>query len=247
MCIRDRSHRRDVVVRRTRFDLDRAEKRLHIVHGLVVVQDNIDAVIKIIRGAANPEDAKQKLISTFKVPLEMAKQIDPDVTAAVPLSEEQATAILEMRLSRLTQLEKSKLFQEADELVKAITNFRRILGEMKEVWKIVKKELQEVKAKYNDERRTEIVEDSGDLSIEDLIAEENMVITISHSGYIKRTPTNLYRRQRRGGKGVTGSDVKDEDWIEHLFIGTTHNYLMFFTDKGPVSYTHLTLPTIYSV
>jgi len=226
------NHRRDVVVRRTRFELDRAEKRLHIVHGLVVVQDNIDEVIRIIRAAANPEEAKQKLMSTFYVPLEMAKQIDPDVTAKVPLSDEQATAILEMRLSRLTQLEKSKLFQEADELVKAIMNYRRILGETQEVWKIVRKELQDVKAKYGDERRTEIVEDTGDLSIEDLIAEENMVVTMSHTGYIKRTPTSLYRRQRRGGKGSTGSDLKDEDWIEHLFIGTTHNYLMFFTDRG---------------
>jgi len=226
------NHRRDVVVRRTRFELDRAERRLHIVHGLVVVQDNIDEVIKIIRAAANPEEAKQKLMSTFKVPLDMAKQIDPDVTEAVPLSDEQATAILEMRLSRLTQLEKSKLYHEADELVKAITRYREILGETSEVWKIVKKELQEVKAKYNDARRTEIVDDTGDLTIEDLIAEENMVITISHSGYIKRTPTVLYRRQKRGGRGSTGVETKEEDWVEHLFVGTTHNYLMFFTDKG---------------
>ncbi|MGI8907666.1 MAG: DNA gyrase subunit A [Candidatus Sumerlaeaceae bacterium] len=226
------NHRRDVVVRRTRFELDRAEKRLHIVHGLVVVQDNLDAVIKIIRAAANPEEAKAKLMSTFFVPLEMAKQIDPDVTDKVPLSDEQATAILEMRLSRLTQLEKTKLFQEAEELVNAILNYRRILGETQEVWNIVKKELRDVRAKYADERRTEIADDTGDLSIEDLIAEENMVITISHTGYIKRTPTSLYRRQRRGGKGITASDLKDEDWIEHLFIGTTHNYLMFFTDRG---------------
>lgn len=226
------NHRRDVVVRRTRYELDRAERRLHIVHGLVVVQDNIDEVIKIIRAAANPEEAKQKLMATFKVPLEMAKQIDPDVTAAVPLSEEQATAILEMRLSRLTQLEKTKLYHEAEELVAAITRYRHILAETSEVWKIVKKELMEVKAKYADARRTEIVEDTGDLSIEDLIAEENMVITISHTGYIKRTPTALYRRQKRGGRGSTGVETKEEDWVEHLFVGTTHNYLMFFTDRG---------------
>jgi len=226
------NHRRDVVVRRTRFELDRAEKRLHIVHGLVVVQANVDDVIRIIREAANPEEAKLKLMNTFKVPLEMARQIDPDVTEAVPLSSEQATAILEMRLARLTQLEKDKLFAEADELVKAITEYRRILAEVKEVWKIVRKELLEVKAKYNDARRTEIVEDPGDLTIEDLIAEENMVITISHTGYIKRTPTSLYRRQRRGGRGATGAETKEEDWIEHLFVGTTHNYLMFFTDRG---------------
>ena len=226
------NHRRDVVVRRTRYELDRAERRLHIVHGLVVVQDNIDEVIKIIRAAANPEEAKQKLMSTFKVPLNMAKQIDPDATEAVPLSPEQATAILEMRLSRLTQLEKHKLFQEAEELVAAITRYREILAETSEVWKIVRKELTEVKNKYNDARRTEIIDDTGDLTIEDLIAEENMVITISHSGYIKRTPTALYRRQKRGGRGSTGVETKEEDWIEHLFVGTTHNYLMFFTDKG---------------
>src|SRR5690606_9520267 len=226
------NHRRDVVVRRTRFELDRAERRLHIVHGLVVVQDNIDEVIKIIRAAANPEEAKQKLMSTFKVPVEMARQVDPDAKGAVPLSEEQATAILEMRLSRLTQLEKSKLYHEAEELVKAITRYREILAATSEVWKIVKKELLEVKNKYNDVRRTEIVDDTGDLTIEDLIAEENMVITISHSGYIKRTPTALYRRQKRGGRGSTGVETKEEDWVEHLFVGTTHNYLMFFTDKG---------------
>lgn len=226
------NHRRDVIVRRTRFDLDRAEKRLHIVHGLVVVQDNLDEVIKIIRASANPEEARNKLMSTFYVSQEMASQIDPDVTGPVPLSLEQATAILEMRLSRLTQLEKDKLYTEADELLTAIKSYRKILGETKEVWAIVKSELKEVRAKYADERRTQIVEDNGDLSIEDLIAEENMVITVSHTGYIKRTPTSLYRRQRRGGRGVTASDLKDEDWIEHLFVGTTHQYLMFFTDRG---------------
>lgn len=226
------NHRRDVVVRRTRYELDRAERRLHIVHGLVVVQDNIDEVIKIIRAAANPEEAKRTLMATFKVPLEMARQVDPDVTEAVPLSEEQATAILEMRLSRLTQLEKTKLYHEAEELVAAITRYRHILAETTEVWKIITKELLDVKAKFADARRTEIIDDTGDLSIEDLIAEENMVITISHSGYIKRTPTALYRRQKRGGRGSTGVETKEEDWVEHLFIGTTHNYLMFFTDRG---------------
>ena len=226
------AHRRDVVTRRTRFDLDRAEKRLHIVHGLVVVQANVDEVIAIIRAAANPEDAKARLMATFKVPLEMAKQIDPDAFEAVPLSAEQAQAILEMRLARLTQLEKDKLYKESEELVEAITGFRKILGDTFEVWKIVRTELLEVKAARGDKRRTEIVDDPGDLSIEDLIAEENMVITISHTGYIKRTPTALYRRQRRGGRGSTGAETKDDDWIEHLFVGTTHNYLMFFTDRG---------------
>lgn len=226
------AHRRDVIVRRTRYDLDRAEKRLHIVHGLVVVQDNIDAVIKIIRQSANVDDAKAKLMSTFKVPKDMAREIDPDIKEAVPLSAEQAQAILEMRLSRLTQLEKSKLLEERAELVKSIKEFRKVLGDVKEVWKIIRKDLLEVKQKFGDERRTEILDETGDLSIEDLIAEENMVITISHQGYIKRTPTALYRRQKRGGKGVTGAETKEEDWVEHLFIGTTHNYLMFFTDRG---------------
>lgn len=226
------NHRRDVVIRRTRYDLDRAEKRLHIVHGLVVVQDNIDAVIRIIRNAANPEDAKTQLMAIFKVPAEMAREVSPDVTEAVPLSAEQAQAILDMRLSRLTQLEKSKLLEERQQLVGSIAEFRKVLADIREVWKIVRKELLDVKAKFGDERRTEIVDESTDLSIEDLIAEENMVITISHQGYIKRTPTSLYRRQKRGGKGITGAETKDEDWVEDLFIGTTLNYLMFFTDRG---------------
>lgn len=226
------NHRREVIVRRTRYDLDKAEKRLHIVHGLCIVQDNIDAVIKIIRASTNPEDAKQQLMAKFKVPVEMAQETNPSVTEPVPMSAEQAQAIIDMRLARLTQLEKNKLFEERQELVKMIKHFRQILGDMSEVWKIVRREMLEVKAKFGDPRRTEIVDEASDLSIEDLIAEENMVITISHQGYIKRTPTSLYRRQKRGGKGSTGAETKEEDWVEHLFVGTTHNYLMFFTDRG---------------
>ncbi len=226
------NHRRDVIVRRTRHELDRAEKRLHIVQGLVVVQDNIDRVVKIIRESSTPEEAKQRLMSTFKVPLELARIVNPEIKAAVPLSEEQTQAILDMRLARLTQLEKHKLLEEQEELIKAITHFRKVLGDIAEVWRIVRRELLEVKGKWGDERRTEIVDESGDLSVEDLIAEENMVISVSHSGYIKRTPTSQYRSQRRGGKGVTGAETKEEDWVENLFIGTTHNYLMFFTDRG---------------
>ena len=226
------AHRRDVVIRRTRFELDRAERRLHIVQGLMVVQDNIDRVVKIIREASNVEDAKAKLISTFKVPLEQVRIVNPQVKAAVPLSEEQAQAILDMRLARLTQLEKHKLLEEQDELAKIIGHYRTVLGDIGEVWKIIRRELTEVKNKYGDARRTTILDDSGDLSIEDLIADENMVISISHAGYIKRTPTSLYRRQRRGGKGVTGAETKEEDWVEQLFIGSTHNYLMFFTNRG---------------
>ncbi|MBX7246936.1 MAG: DNA gyrase subunit A [Candidatus Sumerlaeaceae bacterium] len=226
------NHRRDVVVRRTRYELDRAEKRLHIVHGLCVVQDNIDAVIKIIRNAASPDDAKAQLMAKFKVPVEMLKEIDPDIKAAVPLSAEQAQAILDMRLARLTQLEKDKLLEERAELRSAIARYRAVLGDIKEVWKIVRKELKEVRDKYGDERRTEITDETGELGIEDLIADENMIITMSHLGYIKRTPTDQYRKQKRGGKGITGAETKEEDWVEHLFVGTTHNYLMFFTDRG---------------
>ena len=226
------NHRREVVVRRTRFDLERAEKRLHIVQGLMVVQDNIDRVVKIIREAANTEDAKLKLMSTFKVPVDQVRIIIPDAKAAVPLSEEQAQAILDMRLARLTQLEKHKLLEEQDELAKAIGHYRSVLGDIQEVWKIVRTELLEVKNRFADERRTQILDETGEISIEDLIADENMVITISHAGYIKRTPTNLYRRQKRGGKGVTGVETKEEDWVEHLFIGSTHSYLMFFTNRG---------------
>ncbi len=226
------NHRRDVVTRRTRFELDRAQKRLHIVQGLCVVQDNIDFVVKTIRNAASPDEAKQKLIETLYVPLEMVKILNPEATEPQHLSAEQAQAILDMRLARLTQLEKSKLLEERDQLIEAITRYRKILGDVREVWAIVRQELLEVKKKFADERRTEIIEAPTDLTIEELVPDENMVITISHTGYIKRTPTDQYRRQRRGGKGVVGAETREQDWVEHLFIGTTHNYLMFFTDKG---------------
>ncbi|MGC8840393.1 MAG: DNA gyrase subunit A [Candidatus Sumerlaeaceae bacterium] len=226
------NHRRDVVTRRTRFELDRAQKRLHIVQGLCVVQDNIDYVVKTIREAATPDDAKQKLMSTLWIPLEMVKVLDPEASEPKHLSAEQAQAILDMRLSRLTQLEKSKLLEERDQLVDAIVKYRRILGDVSEVWAIVRQELLDVKKKFADERRTQITDEVTDISIESLIPDENMVITITHSGYIKRTATSQYRRQRRGGKGVVGAETREQDWVEHLFIGTTHNYLMFFTDKG---------------
>jgi DNA gyrase subunit A len=226
------NHRRDVVTRRTRFELDRAQKRLHIVQGLCVVQDNIDYVVKTIRTASTPDEAKQKLMETLWIPLEMVRIIDPEATEPQHLSAEQAQAILDMRLSRLTQLEKSKLLEERDQLIEAITKYRHILGDVREVWAIVREELLEVKKKYADERRTEITDAATDMPIESLIPDENMVITITHSGYIKRTPTDQYRRQRRGGKGVVGAEMREQDWVEHLFIGTTHNYLMFFTDQG---------------
>ncbi len=225
-------HRCEIVVRRTRFDLDKAEKRLHIVYGLCIVQDNIDAIVKIIRNAATPEDAKNEMMARFKLSLEMTRELNPEATKPAPMSAIQADAILAMRLSRLTQLEKNKLFEERKNLCAEIERLRQILADNSKVWAIVRSELIAVRDKYGDERRTEIVDESGEFAVEDLIADENMVITISHSGYIKRTNTALYRKQRRGGKGVTGAETKDEDWIEQLFVGTAHNYLLFFTDFG---------------
>ena len=169
------------------------------MQGLCVVQDNIDYVVKTIRTASTPDEAKKKLMETLWIPLEMVRILDPEATEPQHLSAEQAQAILDMRLSRLTQLEKSKLLEERDQLIEAITKYRRILGDVREVWAIVREELLEVKKKYADERRTEITDAATDMPIESLIPDENMVITITHSGYIKRTPTDQYRRQRRGG------------------------------------------------
>ena len=207
-------HRCEVVRRRTRFDLDKAEARLHIVEGLVIAVNNIDEVIAIIRKSKDVEEARGRLIKTFD------------------LSHIQAQAILDMRLQRLTGLEIQKLKDERKELLATIKDLKEILASAKRVNDIVRAELLDVKARFGDKRRTEIVPSSKDLTIEDLIAEENMVITISHQGYIKRTPTSLYRRQKRGGKGITGMESKEGDWAESVFIGTTHNYLLFFTNKG---------------
>jgi DNA gyrase subunit A len=207
-------HRKEVITRRTQFDLDKAERRLHIVEGLKKAVDAIDLVIKLIRGSKTTEEAKGKLI----------KRLD--------LTDVQAQAILEMRLQRLTGLEIQKLVDEIKDLKKIIKELRGILESPKKVLKIIKDELKEVKKQFGDDRRTEIVGAEKDMTIEDLIAEENVVITISHTGYIKRTPTTLYRRQGRGGKGMMGMETKEEDWVEHLFIGTTHNYILFFTNKG---------------
>jgi DNA gyrase subunit A len=225
-------HRCDVVVRRTRYELRRALKRLHLVHGLFTVLDNVDAVIKIIRGSASTEEARDQLMARFKVTTSMAQELDPGATEPVPLSREQAQAILDMRLARLTALERDKLLEERKELVGDIEKYRGWLASPAEILRIVKAELLEVKAKHADPRRSEIVASSEDLTIEDLIAEENMVVTISHQGYIKRTATSQFRRQRRGGKGTAGMATKDEDWVEHLFVGTTHSYILFFTDRG---------------
>ena len=209
-------HRKDVVVRRSRYELEKAEHRAHIVEGLRIAIDNIDAIIKVIRKSKDVEEARVSLMEKFK------------------LSFDQANAILDMRLQRLTALETEKLIEEYKELIKKIEYLRSVLRNPKMVLKIIKDELKEVKKNYSDTRKTEIVAEAEELDIEDLIAEENMVITVSHQGYIKRIPTSTYRKQRRGGKGITGMSTKEEDWVEHLFIGTTHNYILFFTNKGKV-------------
>jgi DNA gyrase subunit A len=225
-------HRIEVIVRRTNFELARALKRIHIVHGLFVVLDNVDAVIAIIRKSESTETARTALMEKFSVPKKMAKEFDPTVDEAMPLSKEQAQAILDMRLGRLTALEQDKLLEERKELVAAIDDYRDILSKEQRVSNIVKDELLEVKKKFNDDRRTEIIDATDELTVEDLIAEENMVVTISNQGYIKRTATSAYRTQKRGGKGLAAMATKDEDWVEQMFIATTHNYILFFTNKG---------------
>ncbi len=208
----------EVVTRRVRFELDRAEKRAHILEGLKIAIANLDKVIKIIRQSKDPEVAKQALIKNFE------------------LSEAQAKAILEMQLQRLTNLEREKIDQEYLELIKKIEEYKSILKTRAKVLDIVKRESTEIAKKYGDERRTQIVAQEKEIEIEDLIAEEDVLITISHAGYIKRTPVTLYRRQRRGGVGVTGGGVKEEaeDFIQHLFLASTHDSILFFSNKGKV-------------
>ncbi|HMU61934.1 MAG TPA: DNA gyrase subunit A [Gemmatimonadales bacterium] len=210
------AHRHQIIVRRTQFDLDAAQAREHILDGLKIAVDNIDEVIKIIRGSADTPEADAKLRKRFK------------------FSEKQSDAILNMRLAKLTGLEIDKLEAELAEVRATIADLKDILGSQARRDGILKTETAEVAAKYGDDRRTEIVADQGDFSVEDLIAEEDMVITISHSGYIKRIPVSTYKRQRRGGRGMAGMGTKDDDWVEHLFIASTHDYLMFFTDRGQV-------------
>jgi DNA gyrase subunit A len=207
-------HRHDVVVRRTRFDLQKAEERLHIVLGLLIAQDNIDEVIRIIRAAQSPDEAKSELEARFG------------------LSEIQASAIIEMRLRALTGLERGKLLAERDELEKQIAYFKEVLVSEPLQMQIIKDELLDIKAKYGDERRTEIKYTSSDFNPEDFYADDDMVITISHLGYIKRTPLTEYRTQNRGGVGVKGSATRDEDFIEHIYFATMHNTMLFFTEKG---------------
>ncbi|HWA57728.1 MAG TPA: DNA gyrase subunit A [Gemmatimonadales bacterium] len=209
-------HRHDVVVRRTQFDLDAAQAREHILEGLKIAVDNIDEVVEIIRKSKDVPDADARLRKRFG------------------LSEKQSDAILNMRLAKLTGLEIEKLEAELAEVRALIKELKSILASRPKRMAILKEELEEVARKYGDDRRTEILADQGDFSVEDLIAEEDMVITISHTGYIKRIAVSTYRRQRRGGRGSVGATTKEEDWIEHLFIASTHDYLMFFTDTGQV-------------
>jgi DNA gyrase subunit A len=208
-------HRHDVVTKRTQFELKKAEHRAHILEGLKIALDNIDAVIKLIRASKTVEDARNGLMSKFK------------------LSEIQAQAILDMRLQRLTGLERDKIEKEYLETIKLIEKLKGILASKVKRMNIIKEELLELKKKYGDERRTEIrAEEEEEFTIEDLIAEEDMVITITHGGYIKRLSVTSYRRQGRGGRGVIGIETKEQDFVEHLFIASTHNYILFFTPKG---------------
>jgi len=209
-------HRREVVVRRTAYDLRKAEERAHILEGLKIALDNLDAVIALIRRSQSPDVARAGLMQQFG------------------LSEIQANAILDMRLQRLTQLERDKLIEEYREVLKTIEYLRSVLGSEALVRKIIRDELTEVKEKYQDERRTKIVKEEAELTLEDLIAEEEVVVTISHAGYIKRNAVTLYRAQRRGGKGKIAMGIKEEDFVETLFTASTHDSLLFFTDAGKV-------------
>ncbi len=209
-------HRHNIIVRRTQFDLDAAQAREHILDGLKIAVDNIDEVVEIIKKSKDVPDADARLRKRFK------------------LSEKQSDAILNMRLARLTGLEIDKLDAELLEVRAAIKELNTILASKPRRMTILKDEMDEIVKQFGDERRTEILADQSEFSVEDLIAEEDMVITISHSGYIKRIPVSTYRRQRRGGRGLNGMGTKEDDWVEHLFIASTHDYLMFFSEKGQV-------------
>jgi DNA gyrase subunit A len=207
-------HRYDVVLRRTKFELKQAEKRAHILEGLLIALDNIDEVIKLIRASKTVDEARQALIDRFE------------------LSEEQSRAIIDMRLRALTGLERGKIKAEHDELMKLIEYLKKVLSDEGLQLQIIKEELLEVKEKYGDERRSKIVYSASDFKIEDTIADEDVVITISHLGYIKRTPLTEYRRQNRGGKGAKGSTTRNDDFLEYLFVASMHNYILLFTEKG---------------
>jgi DNA gyrase subunit A len=209
-------HQREIIVRRTKYELRRAEERAHVLEGLLIALANLDEVIELIRGSRDPETARVGLVERFE------------------LTVVQAQAILQLTLSRLTALEADKIKQEHADLIERIGELREILGDEDRVYSLIKDELTEIKDAYGDERRTEIIHAEGEIDIEDLIADQQMVISITRSGYIKSLPLSTYRQQRRGGIGVTGMDMKDDDYIEHLFVSSTHDYLLFFTNRGKV-------------
>ena len=209
-------HRFNVVVRRTKYELKKAEEREHILLGLLIALDNLDEVIKTIRSSKDVPTARERLVKKFK------------------LTVIQAQAILDLRLHRLTGLERDKIKSEHKQLIEMIARLKKLLGDDKLIYRVIKDELEEIKKKYNDERRTDITTDISDIEIEDLIPEEENVISISHSGYIKRVPVTTYRKQGRGGKGVTGTNLKEDDFVKHLFIASTHHYIMFFSNRGKV-------------
>jgi DNA gyrase subunit A len=209
-------HQREIVVRRTKYELRRAEERAHVLEGLLIALENLDEVIALIRGSRDPEAARAGLLERFELTII------------------QAQAILQLTLSRLTALEADKITKEHADLVERIAELREILGDEARVNALIKEELSEIAETYGDERRTEITHAEGEIDIEDLIADQQMVISITHSGYIKSLPLSTYRQQRRGGVGVTGMEMKEEDYIEHLFVSSTHDYLLFFTNRGKI-------------
>jgi DNA gyrase subunit A len=209
-------HQREVIVRRTKYELRRAEERAHVLEGLLIALANLDEVIALIRGSQTPEVARTGLVERFE------------------LTVVQAQAILQLTLSRLTALEADKIKQEHSDLTERIKELREILGDESKILGLIKEELSEIAETYGDDRRTEIVHAEGEIDIEDLIADQQMVISITHSGYVKSLPLSTYRQQRRGGVGVTGMDMKEDDYIEHLFVSSTHDYLLFFTNRGKV-------------
>jgi DNA gyrase subunit A len=209
-------HRKDIVIRRTRYDLKKAENQAHILEGLKIALDNLDAVVALIRASKSPAEAKSQLVKKFD------------------LSEKQAQAILDMRLQRLTGLERDKIQLDYKNIIKDIARFKEILASEKLVLNIIKDELSEILEKFGDDRYTEIIEETKEITIEDMIVEEDMVVTISKRGYIKRNPITLYRNQRRGGKGKTAMGTKEDDFVEHLFVASTHHTFLFFTNQGRV-------------
>ncbi|MGD9181292.1 MAG: DNA gyrase subunit A [Desulfobacterales bacterium] len=209
-------HRKDIVIRRTRYDLKKAEDQAHILEGLKIALDNLDDVVALIRACRSPAEAKSQLVKKFS------------------LTEKQAQAILDMRLQRLTGLERDKIQQDYKNIIKDIARFKEILASEKLVLNIIKDELSEIEEKFGDHRYTEIIEETKEITIEDMIVEEDMVVTISKRGYIKRNPITLYRNQRRGGKGKTAMGTKEDDFVEHLFVASTHHTFLFFTNQGRV-------------